>query len=153
QTLQIADTAGHLQRVNPREVAPLRRPRSLPYALGLWASAAVLAALLWIYPFGKQTVEAGPIPPPPQILAEAERLQEALQDLEEAAQREENKELQQLVEQLRQKLEEMKQPGVDEREALAKLSEMEAAVQAQQAQYNTAVVDGQLQSLGAAMCS
>jgi hypothetical protein len=52
---------------------------------------------------------------------------------------------------LRQKIEEMKQPGVDEREALAKLSEMEAAIQSQQAQYNSALVDGQLQSLGAAM--
>jgi hypothetical protein len=44
-----------------------------------------------------------------------------------------------------------KQPGVDEREALAKLSEMQAAIQAQQAQHNTALVDGELQSLGSAM--
>jgi hypothetical protein len=56
-----------------------------------------------------------------------------------------------MVEKLRQKAEEMKQPGVDEKEALAKLSEMQAAVQAQQAEYNTAIVDGQLQSLGSAL--
>ncbi len=151
QSLQIADAAQHLQRVDPREVAPLKRPRSLPYALGLWAGAAAIAVLMWMFPFGASSVEAGPAQPLPQIVAEAERLQESLQDLEEAARQEDNKELEKLVEQLRQKIEEMKQPGVDEREALAKLSEMEAAIQSQQAQYNSALVDGQLQSLGAAM--
>lgn len=151
QTLQIADAAQHLQRVDPRQVAPLKRPRSLPYALGLWAAAAVIAVLMWMFPFGTSSVEAGPAPAMPQIVAEAERLQESLQDLEEAARQEDNKELEKLVEKLRQKIEEMKQPGVDEREALAKLSEMEAAIQSQQAQYNSALVDGQLQSLGAAM--
>jgi hypothetical protein len=151
QSLQIADAVKHLQGVDPRQVAPLQRPRSLPYALGLWLAAAAIAVLMWVFPFGAPSVEAGPAPTPPQILAEAERLQKSLQDLEEAARQEDNKELEKLVEQLRQKIDEMKQPGVDEREALAKLSEMEAAIQAQQAQYNTAVVDGQLQSLGAAM--
>jgi hypothetical protein len=151
QMLQISDAAEHLQRVDPRQVAPLRRPRSLPYALGLWGAAAAVAVLMWVFPFGAPSVEAGPAPAPQQIVAEAERLQESLQDLEEAARQDDNKELEKLVEELRKKLEEMKQPGVDEREALAKLSEMEAAIQAQQAQYNTAVVDGQMQSLGAAM--
>lgn len=151
QTLQIADAAEHLQRVDPRQVAPLQRPRSLPYAVGLWAAAAAIAVLMWLFPFGVPPVEAGPAPAPPQIVAEADRLAQSLQDLEEAAREEDNKELEKLVDQLRQKIEEMKQPGVDEREALAKLSEMEAAIQAQQAQYNTAVVDGELQALGTAM--
>ncbi len=50
-----------------------------------------------------------------------------------------------------EKAEEMKQPGVDLKEALAKLSEMQAKIAAQQAQYNVGLVDAQLQSLGAAM--
>jgi hypothetical protein len=45
----------------------------------------------------------------------------------------------------------MKKPGVDQREALATLSEMQSAIAAQQAQYNTGLVDGQLQALGSAM--
>jgi hypothetical protein len=151
QSLQITDAVEHLRLVDPRQVAPLKRPRSLPYALGLWVAAAAIAVVMWLFPFGAPSVEAGPAPTPPQVLAEAERLQESLQDLEEVARQEDNKELEKLVEQLREKIEEMKQPGVDEREALAKLSEMEAAIQSQQAQYNTAVVDGQLQSLGSAM--
>ncbi len=151
QTLQIADAVDHMRRVDPRQVVPLRRPRSLAYALGLWVAAAGIGVALWLFPLVNSSVEAGPAEVPQHILAEAERLQESLQDLEEIAREEENKELEQLVEQLRKKTEEMKQPGIDEREALAKLSEMEAAIQAQQAQYNSAVVDGQLQSLGTAM--
>jgi hypothetical protein len=84
-------------------------------------------------------------------VAEAERIAEDLQELEEVARQDQNKELQKLLEQLKEKVEEMKQPGVDVREALAKLSEMQAAIQAQQAQYNVGLVDAQLQSLGSAM--
>ncbi len=145
--LQIADAVQHLASVEPRQVVPLHWPRVLPYAVAALAFAAVLLA----WPFRVAELQAGPAEPLPQIVAEAERIQEALQDLEEVARQEENKELEKLVEQLRQKADEMKQPGVDEREALAKLSEMMAAIQAQQAQYNVAIVDGQLQSLGAAM--
>ncbi len=153
QTLQIADALHHLQLVDPRQVAPLKQPRSLPYALGLWVCAASLAVALIFSPFGRPNVEAGPVPPPPQVVAEAERLGQSLQDLEEIARQEEIQELATLIEQQRKKVEEMKQSGIDKREALAKLSEMEAAIQAQQAQYNTALVDGQLQSLGSAMCA
>ena len=46
---------------------------------------------------------------------------------------------------------ELKQPGVDVKEAMAKLSEMQAALAAEQAKYNPALVDAQLQSLGDAI--
>jgi hypothetical protein len=149
QTLQIGDAVEHLRRVEPRAVVPVRAPRLLALA-GL---AAGVALVLGLWPVGTPQADAGPPEPLPQVVAEAERLRESLEDLEEAARQDENKELEKLVEELRQKLEEMKQPGIDEREALAKLSEMQAAVQAQQAQYNTALVDGKLQSLGTAMCA
>jgi hypothetical protein len=149
QTLQIADAVDHLRRVEPRKVVPLRTPRLVPAAGAL----AVAALTLGFWPAAAPTVEAGPAPAPPQVVAEADRLLERLQDLEEAAKEEQSKELEKLVEKLRKITESMKEPGVDEREALAKLSEMQAAVQAQQAQYNTALVDGQLQSLGSAMCA
>jgi hypothetical protein len=145
--LQIADAEKHLGRVEPRQVVPIRCPRPLPYAVAVLALAVVL--LSW--PLKTAEVSGSPAEPLPQVVAEAERIQEALHDLEEVARQEENKELEKLVEELKQKAEAMKQPGVDEREALVKLSEMQAAIQAQQAQYNTEVMDGQLQSLGAAM--
>lgn len=153
QSLQIADAAQHLQRVDPRDVAPLKRPRSLWYALGSWALAVGVAVLLWLVPFGEPAVEAGPAPTPPQILAVIERLEERLQDLDEEARKEQDKELEKLVEFRRQKIEEMKQANLDQREALIKLSEMEAATQALHAQYNTALAEGQLASAGSAMCA
>jgi hypothetical protein len=114
--------------------------------------AVALAALL-INPFGSPTVDAGPSAPLPYVVAEAEKIEERLKDLEELAKQEPNDELKKLVQELKQMVEEMKQPGVDEREALAKLSEMQAALQAEQAQYNTGLVDGQLAALGEALSS
>ena len=48
-------------------------------------------------------------------------------------------------------MEELKQPEVDLREALAKLSEMEASLQQQQSQYNVEVADAQLAAVGEAL--
>jgi hypothetical protein len=147
QSLQITDAVEHLRQIDPHQVVPRRWPRPLPYACV--AAAAALALLLW--PLRTPQAEAGPSEPLPHIVAEAEQIEESLQELEDEARQADNKELQKLVEELRKKTEEMKQPDINEREALAKLSEMQAAIQSQQAQYNTALVDGELQSLGSAM--
>ena len=50
-------------------------------------------------------------------------------------------------------LKEMKEPGVDEREALAKMSEMQAAIAALQAEYNVAQMDAQLEAVGEALAA
>jgi hypothetical protein len=145
--LQIDDALEHLNRVEPKAVVPFRSPRALPYALATFAAAAVLPFVLP----RSQEASAGPREPLPQVVAEAEKLQERLQDLEEVARQDDNKELKELVEKLKEKAEELKQPDVDEKEALAKLSEMQTAIQSQMAQFNVALVDGQLASLGGAM--
>jgi hypothetical protein len=145
--LEVADAEAHLSVVKATEVAPFRLPRVLPYACG--ALALALAMLAW--PLAGKKVAAGPLAPIPEIVAEATKIGEDLKALDELAKNERDKELQELVKQLKEKADELKQPGVDEREALAKLSEMQAAIAAQQAQYNVGLVDGQLQSLGDAM--
>ena len=147
--LQITDALAHLTRVEPKAVVPIRSPRALPYALGVLAAAAVLPFVLP----RPQEANAGPSAPLPQVVAEAEKIQERLSELEEVARQEDNKDLKELVEKLKQKAEELLQPDVDEKEALAKLSEMQTAIQSQMAQFNTALVDGQLASLGAALTS
>jgi hypothetical protein len=145
--LQIADALAHLARVEPRQVVPLRVPRVLPYAgIGL-----LLAIVLNVWPGSGPEVSAAPAEPLAVVLEQADELTEDLKEMEELAKQEQNKELEKLIEELKEKVEELRQPGVDEREALAKLSEMEAAIKAQQAQYNVAAVDAQLQSLGNAM--
>src|SRR5206468_1424876 len=52
-----------------------------------------------------------------------------------------------------EKVEELNQPGMDEKEALAKLSEMQAQVQALANELNVAALDGQLSSLGTALAA
>jgi hypothetical protein len=145
--LQIADALGHLGRMDPDRVVPMRTPRVVPYAL---VSLAVAALLPFALPRANEA-KATPREPLPHVLAEAEKIQESLQELEEVAKNEDSKELKELVQKLKEKVEEMKEQNVDEKEALAKLSEMQSAIQAQMAQFNIAVVDGQLASLGAAM--
>jgi hypothetical protein len=145
--LQVSDAEEHLTGISPQEIVPLRMPRALPFACG----ALVVALALLTLPLTSKKVAAGPTAPLPEIVAQAEAIAEDLKQLDELAKSERNKELEQLVEQLREKVEEMKQPGVDLREALAKLSEMQAAIAAQQAQYNVGLVDAQLSSLGEAM--
>ena len=147
-SLQIEDAQAHLDRIKPSEVAPLRVPRTLAYAASLLLVAVTL--LLWPVAPGK-SAKAAPAPPLASIVAEAEKIVEDLKQIDELARSERNTELEKLVKELVEKAEEMKQPGVDLKEALAKLSEMQAAIAAEQAKYNVGLVDGQLQSLGAAM--
>jgi hypothetical protein len=146
--LQVQDAVEHLATIEPREVVPFRVPRTLLYAVG----CAVAAILLLTWPPATRPAKAGPTAPDPAIVAEAKEFEEnSLKQLDELAKNERDPKLEKLVEQLRKKVQEMKEPGIDVREALAKLSEMQAAIAQQQAQYNTGLVDGQLQALGAAL--
>ena len=147
QELEIHDAEEHLTSVKAHEVVPFRFPKPLPYAAGLLVAAITLI----VWPLTSGQVQAGPSEPLPEVLAEAEKISEDLQQLNELAREERNKELEQLVHELQELADQMVQPGVDLKEALAKLSEMQAAISAQQAQYNVGLVDGQLQSLGQAM--
>ena len=87
------------------------------------------------------------------ILAAADDAEESLEDIQEAAKKENDPKLKELVQKLTETIEQMKMPGVDTKEALAKLSEMQAAITAQQAQFNVGLVDAQMQALGEAMAS
>jgi hypothetical protein len=145
--LQVRDAADHLSQVDPQAVVPWRMPKLLPASVA--AMAAAFALIVW--PAGSRPAAAGVPQPMAEIVATAADIEEDLNQFEELAKREQNPELEKLVEMLREKVAEMKEPGVDLREALAKLSEMQSAIQAQQAQYNVELVDAQLESLGAGM--
>src|SRR5438093_12136172 len=91
--LQIADALFHLGRMDPDRVVPMRTPRILPYALAALVVAAVLPFAL---PRSNE-VNAEPREPLAYVVAEAEKIQESLQELEEIAKNEENPELKELV--------------------------------------------------------
>lgn len=144
--LQISDALSHLSRVNPRDVAPWKLPRTLPFA-GL---LSVLAVALLLVSIGSQKVQAGP-ETNDVVVAQADRAAEELKELEEFNKEENDPELEKLLKELKVKIDELKQPGVDPKEALAKLSEMQAALQEQQAQLNTPAMDAQFQAVGEAL--
>jgi hypothetical protein len=146
--LQLADTEQHLEALDPRKVAPFRLTASLPLAIG--TAVIALTVLLWPTP---TPVQAKPAEPLESVVAAAEDAQSGLENLAEESRKQDNKELRSLIEQFAQKLDEMKQPGVDVKEALAKLSEMQSSIAAQQALYNVGLVDAQMSSLGEAMAS
>ncbi len=146
--LQVADAERHLAGIDVRRVAPYRVPRVMPYALA--ATAVALGLLLWPQP---ARVHAKPSEPLETVLAAAIEAEESLEALEETAKKENDSKLKDLVQKLNETIQEMKLPGVDTKEALAKLSEMQAAISAQQAQFNVGLVDAQMQALGEAMAS
>lgn len=145
--LQVRDAEAHVTSIDPRKVVPIRLPRVFPYAVA--ASALAVALLVW----PRQSLKAEPPAPLDEVVAAADEARESLDQLEEVAKKEEDKELQDLVKQLEQKIEELKAPGVDVKEALAKLSEMQATIQSQQAQFNVGLVDAQMSALGEALAS
>src|SRR5262249_27698857 len=130
----------------PRRVVPFRTPVSWVLALGAFAAALFLL----LFPTPGEVRAAAPAPLE-QVVAAAEDARASLEELEEPARQ--DKDLEKLVKHLMEKIEEMKQPGVDVKEALAKLSEMQAAIAGQQALYNVGLVDAQMRTLGDAMAS
>ncbi len=146
--LQVADAEEHLALLDPRQVAPFKLPAVLPYAVAAMALALVL--LLWPR---AGIVKAEPAAPLEAVLAAAEDAEDSVEELNEAAKKDNDIKLKELVQKLSESIQDMKLPGVDTKEALAKLSEMQAAITAQQAQFNVGLVDAQMQSLGEAMAS
>lgn len=145
QELQIADADAHSAHVQAAHVAPLRVPRAFP--VGLLLSAAALVLML-IAP-GPQPVVAAVADP--VILSQALRIDEELDELEKFNREDRDPEIERLLEQLAETLEQLQQPGVEPKEALAKLSQMEAALEAQQQHLASPQMDSQLQQLGEAL--
>lgn len=145
--LAISDALDHLRTIDAGQVAPLRMPKVLPYALAV-CSALVIAMWMvaWNAPAVAQSNEAIPV-----VVAQAERIEDELTELEEFAQKEKDPELEKLLRELKAAIEEVKQPSTDIRGALAKFSEMQAALQAEQAKQQAASTDAQLQAVGEAL--
>jgi hypothetical protein len=145
--LAFQDALAHLERVKPQEVVPFALPRVFPYALTAFFATLALALLgIWNKPLKASVPQTLDV-----VVAQAERAADELQELEEYAEKEQDPELDKLVKDLKAALEEMKQPGVDVREALAKLSEMQAALQAEQAKHNASAADATFQAAGEAL--
>jgi len=144
--LQLADTEEHLARIDPVAVAPIKAPRPWYWGLGFAVAALVIA----IIAAPKVEVVAAPVANE-TVVSQAARLENSLTELEKFNEQQADSELKKLLEELSVKIEELKQPGLDPKEALAKLSEMEASLQQQQAELNEQNDAASLQSVGEAL--
>ena len=145
--LALSDALSHLQSVVPHEVVPLRAPRVLPYSLAV----AGVALVLTLVAFFNAPAVANPPEPLEVVLAQADRAAEELKELEEFAKKENDPELNKLLSELKAAIEDLKDPSTDLRGAMAKLSEMQAALQAEQAKHNVAAVDANMKAMGEAL--
>jgi hypothetical protein len=147
EQLQVRDAVRQLATIRPADVAPLRLPREWPVAFGLLAVAVGL--LVW--PLISTPARAvSPVPFEP-ALAEARQLEEQARQMEAAAKELQSAALKAIAERMRRTIEELKQPGLDMRETMAKLSELQAFIALAQNAYDPAPADRELLSLGDAM--
>lgn len=146
QELQLADAEQHLAQVDPVAVAPFQRPRSLP--IGLVASLAALVLLVFTAP--RQQVEAALVASP-AVLSTAERAEAGLEELREFQKEEKDPELEELLKELAEKIELLREPGMDPKEAMAQLSEMEAALEEMQQSLSDPSLEAELEKVGEAL--
>jgi hypothetical protein len=147
--LQVADAAQRLDSIDATAVVPWQRPRWFLPA----TAATALVAMVMLIP-SEQTVVAGvPLETRQVVLEQADYLNETmLEELKELAD-DDNEELKELVEELEELVEELRDPAVDQREALAKLSMMQESVAAALAAFNLQQTDAAMQSLAASIDS
>lgn len=145
--LQMADADRHLDSVDPKSVAPIRSPRS--WTLGIVANtAAIVLGLMLFAP--KEQLDAAPVGNQ-VVLAQAETVEASLEELEKFNDEQADPEIDKLLKELAAKIEELKDPSLDPKEALAKLSEMEAVLQQQQDQLSNPSLEASLQAIGEAL--
>jgi hypothetical protein len=142
--LQVADAITKLDNVDPKNVVPWQRPKWLFASLG--TGLAVAAIMLWPV---QQPLEASVSPETRELLDEqARHLDETmLKDLKELAEDNDQEDIQKLLSELEELVDDLRDPTVDEREALAKLSMMQQSITAAMAAFNLEQVDQAMQSL------
>lgn len=147
--LQMDDALVHLSAVEPQRVVPWRRPRLVPVAVAAVCGMAALGFLPFAPESSQANIPAGPLE---VVLDQAAVLEETmLEELKELAKETDDQELKELAKEMEKAIEELKDPNVDQRDALAKLSEMQASVAEAVKALDVAEVDAQLQQLATAM--
>ncbi len=144
--LQVEDAERHAAAINPKQVVPIRRPRLWALAISLTAAAAALIFLSNPAKEVQASQQTNAV-----VEMQADRIDEELKELEQLLAEEKTPELEQVVEELKLLAEQLKQPDVDPKEALAKLSQAEATLQQIQKQLSDTQAAAELQEVGKAL--
>lgn len=146
QRLQIEDAENQVAAVDPTRVVLIRQPRLWPAAIGISMAALLLAFVTMPRQIMLAAEVANDV-----VTAQADRADEGLEELRQLQKEENNPELEKLLKELEKNLDMLRQPETDPREALAQLSEMEAALQTMHQQLQDPQIDAQLQEIGNAL--
>ena len=144
--LQLADAEAHADLVHPDRVVPMHRPRAWPLALAFTAAAILLAFFS-----GPPTDVTAAEVRSDVVEQQALRVENEIDELKELQQQSHDPDLDELVKDLELMIEQLKEPGLDPKEALAKLSEMEASLQEMQQKLDDPQVAADLQKVGDAL--
>lgn len=85
------------------------------------------------------------------VTQQALRASDGMEELEKFQQEQNDPELEKMLKELNEQLKELTEPGLDPKEALAKLSEMEEALQEMQQQMTDPTSEAQMQEIGEAL--
>jgi hypothetical protein len=146
QRLQVQDAENHLQAVDPLNVVPMRIPRSWGCGVLMTVMACILSCFAGQSEQISAAMETNAI-----IVAQADRVENSMEELEQFQHDQNDPELEMLLKQLACQITELKEPGIDPKEALARLSEMEAALQEMQQQVAATSVEAELKEVGEAL--
>ena len=150
QLLQVQDAVEHLSAVSPRAVAPIRVPRTWSWAMG----ASVVSITIAVIGAPAELAVAETVPDD-VVIAQAEKVEDSLKELQEfnlqSLDVEIDAEMDELLSELAERLSELKQPGLDYRDALSGLSEMESALQEKLQQLDSSDTTAELADIGGAL--
>ena len=147
QQLQLADAEAHLADVDPAKVVPLRRPRT--FSIAVLTSLAAVALIIFSPP--RQQADAAAPVANAALVGMADRAEQGLEELREFQQEQPDPELEKLLREMAEKIEMLKEPGMDPKEALAQLSEMETALEEMQQNLSESSMEAELEKIGEAL--
>ena len=144
--LQIEDANEKAAGVDATAVAPIKAPGAWIPGIGL----AMIAIIMGIVTTPVESVVAAPVVNA-VIVDQASKAEAALEELKEFNKEEIDPELEEIIKELSGTIAELKKPGVDPKEALAKFSEMEAALKQKQEQLDISSTEESLREVGQAI--
>ncbi len=144
--LQLEDAAAHLSSVDLQSILPVKAPQTWNVAV----VGAVAVFLLGFLAAPREIVQASVIAN--EVVAEqAAQASESLEELKEFQEEHQDADLDKMLKEMNQQLKVLADPGTTPKEALAKLSEMEASLQEMQQQLNDPAAESQLKDIGEAL--
>jgi hypothetical protein len=144
--LQIEDAERHLQSIDPARVAPIHAPRMWTWGI-LTSVVAILLAIL----SGPKAVLVADVVTNDLVAEQAQRATEGMEELEQFQTENSDPELEQMLKEMNTHLKQLAEPGVTPKEALATLSEMEAALKEMQKQISDPGTEAQMKEVGQAL--